>query len=337
MPAGNFWTEQQTEQLIELWRNRRADITAYEFARDNEEVFKRSRNAIFQKLKTMPEYKIPASNRTPWDNPPKVDGDAFILGDTQIPFHHAEFINKCLELCRRWGIRQMILGGDALDVESLNSFSPDFENDKRRVIDSRSAEALVKFADELPSKKREKLLDIIGDSERENGLGGEIKESRAILKAFEGDFDSIVWIMGNHEKRVLKTLEKILPVDTLATLFGADNPKWLVSPYYWCVLTSGGKDWQIEHPMNTGKGSSKKLAPKFGRNIVMFHNHQFSITSDPSGEFYAIEPGMGMDERRMAYVMQRHNAADTHMVGALIVRDGKPTPLNKFTDWEMLK
>lgn len=231
----------------------------------------------------------------------------------------------------------MILGGDALDIEALNSFTPDFENDKRHVIDSNSAEALVKFADELPEKKRNKLLDIIGEAERENGLGGEIKESRIVLKSFEDDFDHILWMMGNHEKRVLNTLKKILPVDSLATLFGADNAKWKVSPYYWCVLTSGGVEWQIEHPVNTAKHSSKKLAPKFGKNIVMFHNHQFSITTDPSGRFYAIEPGMGMDESRMGYAMQRHNAADTHRVGALIIRDGKPTPLNSFTDWEMLK
>lgn len=323
--------------MIEAWRTRRADITAQEFAREYQAVFKRSINSITQKLKGFPEYKVPPSNRTPWVTQPRIEGDAFILGDTQIPFHHAEFINKCLELCRRWNIRQMVLGGDALDINALASFTPDFENDNRRVIDSKSTDALLKFADDLPAKKREKLLDIIGESERENGVGGEIKESRVVLKSLEDDFDRIVWVMGNHEKRVLNALQKILPVDTLATLFGADNPKWEVSPYYWCTLISGGVEWQIEHPINTGKGSSKKLAPKFGKNIVMFHNHQFSITTDPSGEYYAIEPGMGMDESRMGYAMQRHNAADTHMVGALIVRNGKPTPLNKFTDWEMLK
>ena len=142
--------------------------------------------------------------------------------------------------------------------------------------------------------------------------------------------------MGNHEQRVLRTLQKVIPVDDLATLFGADNPKWVVSPYYYCLLNSGGEEWQIEHPINTGKGSSKRLAPKFGKHIVMFHNHHFSITTDPSGRYYAIEPGMAMDEERMAYAAQRHNAADTHVVGAVLIRNGKPTPLNKFTDWDLL-
>lgn len=266
-----------------------------------------------------------------------VEGDAFVLMDAQIPFHHAEFINKCLSVCERWGIKQMILGGDAIDLNSLAQFTPDFENDKRRIVDSKTATDLVKFADSLPGELRNKLLDMLSDAERENGIAGEIKESRAILKQLENNFDTITWIMGNHEKRVLSTLQKILPVDTLANVFGADNSKWVVSPYYWCILKSGGEEWQIEHPINTGKGSSKKLAPKFGRHIIMGHNHHFSITTDPSGKYYAIEPGMGMDEERMAYAVQRHNAADTHVLGAIIIRDGKPTPLNKFTDWEMLK
>ncbi len=138
-------------------------------------------------------------------------------------------------------------------------------------------------------------------------------------------------------ERILRALQAVLPVDTLAVLFGVDTPKWVVSPYYWCELESGGEKWQIEHPINTTKHSSKRLAPKFGCHIVMGHNHHFSITTDPSGKYYAIEPGMAMDEERMAYAVQRHNTADAHVLGALIIRNGKPTPLNKFTDWDMLK
>ena len=57
--------------------------------------------------------------------------------DAQIPFHHAEFINKCLTVCDRLGIRQMILGGDALDINTLNAFAPNFENNDKRVIDTK--------------------------------------------------------------------------------------------------------------------------------------------------------------------------------------------------------
>lgn len=312
-------------------------MTVREFAAEYGALIGRTAEGVRMKVQSLYEYKVPSSNRTPWNNPPKIEGDAFILMDPQIPFHHAEFINKCLTVCRRWGIRSMILGGDALDMNALNSFTPNFENDDKRIIDTKTASALLSLADSLPSEKREELHAIVADAEREDGIGSEIKESRIVLRSFEDDFDSIVWIMGNHEQRVLRILQKVLPVESLAAVFGADNPKWIVSPYFYAILTSGGEEWQIEHPINTGKGSSKRLAPKFGKHIVMGHNHHFSITTDPSGRYYAIEPGMGMDEERMAYASQRHNTADTHVNGALIVRDGKPTVLNKFTDWDMLK
>lgn len=100
MPS-TFWTDEQTKDLIEAWKNRQADITTFDFAKEHSDVFKRSPNAIAQKIKSLPEFKVPASSRTPWENAPRIDGNAFLIGDTQIPFHHAEFINKCLEVCRR--------------------------------------------------------------------------------------------------------------------------------------------------------------------------------------------------------------------------------------------
>ena len=335
--TGLYWTTEELKDLLDEWRNRPADMTIRAFASNYSVKVGRTAESVRMKLQSMPDSKIPPSTRTPWNNPPVVEGDAFILGDTQIPFHHAEFINKCLTVCKKLNIRQMILGGDAIDLAAFNQFAPNFENDDKRVIDNASAAELIAFADTLPSDKREQLLTMIGDAERENGAGSEIKESRLILKAFEEHFDKIVWIMGNHEQRVLRALQHVLPVDSLATLFGADNPKWEVSPYYKCILKSNGEVYRIEHPINTGKGSSKKLASKFSSHVVMFHNHHFSITTDPSGQYYAIEPGMGMDEERMAYVSQRSNSADMHVTGALLVRNGKPTPLNKFTDWELLQ
>lgn len=334
--SGQFWSDKETEELRKAWRNRRADITARDFSREYALEVNRTMDSVRQKVQSFPDYKIPTSNRTPWNAPPVMEGDALVIGDTQIPFHHAEFINKCLAVCKKWKIRKMILGGDALDINSLNAFPPNFENDQKRVIDNNTASQLIKIAETLPSEKREEIYSLVSNAENEGGITGEVKESRAVLKLFEKEFDNIIWIMGNHEQRVLRTLQKVIPVDDLAAIFGADSPKWVVSPYYYCILKSGGEEWQIEHPINTGKGSSKRLAPKFGKHIIMFHNHHFSITTDPSGRFYAIEPGMAMDEERMAYAAQRHNAADAHVVGAVIIRNGKPTPLNKFTDWDML-
>jgi hypothetical protein len=105
---------------------------------------------------------------------------------------------------------------------------------------------------------------------------------------------------------------------------------------YWCILNSGGVEWQIEHPHNSGKGSGKRLAVKFTKNIIMMHNHHYSIQSDASGNFLSIECGACYDTAKMQHEQQRHNTADTHITGAVLIRNGKPHLLNRWTDWELL-
>lgn len=64
---------------------------------------------------------MPESTEPRYDNPPKIEAESvLVLGDLQIPFHDAAFLNKCISLARCWGIRRLLLGGDVLD---LNAFS----------------------------------------------------------------------------------------------------------------------------------------------------------------------------------------------------------------------
>jgi len=335
-----FWTEKETSQLWDLWIKQPADIQMKKFSDDFAPILKRDSNSIRMKLRELTRARhgnIPESEFGSWNTQPRVEGDAFILMDAHIPFHHADFINRCVALCRQWGIQNMILGGDALDLHAFNKFPENFENDDKRVIDSRLQRELIAFSEKLNAKQRLELQDKLVNAEVESGnISEEIRESRLVLKAFAETFENVVWLMGNHEQRVTRILEKALDAASLARLFGADDPRWTVSGYYWCELISGGIKWQVEHPMNTGKGSSRRLAPKYGCNIIMGHNHHFCVMTDPSGQYLAIEPGMGADESKMGYVMQRHNAMDIHMNGSVLIRNGKPTLLNRFTDWDML-
>ena len=41
------------------------------------------------------------------------------------------------------------LGRDALDINALNAFPPNFENDQKRVIDTNTASELIKIAEIL--------------------------------------------------------------------------------------------------------------------------------------------------------------------------------------------
>ncbi len=149
--SGEFWTTEELNDLLTAWKNRRADTTVKEFAADYAHGI-RTPAAVSQKLLSMPDRFTPPSTRTPWNTPPRLTGDTFVLMDAQIPFHHAEFIDRCLTVCKRHNIRQMVLGGDAIDLNSFNQFAPNFENDDKRVIDNKSATALLDFAKTLPAE-----------------------------------------------------------------------------------------------------------------------------------------------------------------------------------------
>lgn len=334
------WTTKQVEALLSAWTRQPADVSVHAFSIDFAASVGRTSPSVRSKLTELLARhggNIPTSSYGEFDHQLRIEGDAFVLMDAHVPYHHAEFLNRCMEACRVLKVGTMILGGDALDLHAFNKFPETFEDDEKRVIDSRLRKELIEIAQRLPAKERMELEDKIANAETESGnVSEEIRESRKVLRAFEQNFERVFWVMGNHEQRVTRILEKTLDAVSLAVLFGADSPKWMISGYFWCELLSGGVKWQIEHPLNTGKGSSKKLAPKFQCNVVMGHNHHFSMTTDPSGNFLAVEPGMGGDEDRMGYTRQRHNAADVHMVGAVIIRNGKPILLNRFTDWDIV-
>jgi hypothetical protein len=282
----------------------------------------------------MIETSVPKSQHQNWDTPPEVKGNALILGDLHIPYHDADFIGRCMGLARKWEINHLILGGDALDARAFSHWGEDFEQEKRLIISNDGRSELEAIAEEMPSEYREKIFEFLADVETQTGnIGEELKEARKVLKAIDVHFENVLWMMGNHETWVLKTLQKALPAADLGRLM---ELKWEISPYYWCRLESGGIQYQIEHPKNAGKGSSKKLASKFTTNIIMFHNHHLSYQSDPSGQYLAIETGMCADRAKIQYDNQRHASNDEHITGAVLVRNGKAWLLNQFTDWEYL-
>jgi hypothetical protein len=72
-----------------------------------------------------------------YDNPPKIEKESvLILGDCQIPFHDAEFINQVKELAFSWGIKQCVWGGDILDLNALSIFLSREDNAQQELDES---------------------------------------------------------------------------------------------------------------------------------------------------------------------------------------------------------
>jgi len=286
--------------------------------------------------------KIPESPYPRYDQPPVIEGDALILPDAEIPFHHAEFINRVLDLAQAWKIKQMIAAGDLLHFDSLSGWEPNFQvEDKKGALDDGDEKKLVDFAMTLSKGKQQALLDItmdLGKKPAEHDYGEEMKHSRKTIHALNDCFDSFVWVLGNHEGRLLRTMDTPLPPSEI--LVGMElrkDGKWKIAPFYYCLLNTEKGTFRITHPKTAANGAARGLASQYFQHIIMGHSHKMFFDWDTSGKYYAIQCGHCVDEERLAYVAQRDCKRDSHKLGAVIVRGGYPYLLHEELDWERMK
>lgn len=284
--------------------------------------------------------RIPESRYPRFDTPPELEGDALILPDAEIPFHNADFINRVLDLADAWKIKQMISAGDLLHFDSLTGWEPPWKNKKKGGLSEDDERELVDYAITLPKKQQEGLLNKImeiGAMESNGGFSEEMQNSRKVLKALDDCFDSFVWVLGNHEGRLLRAINSPVEPSELLNLMKLEEGKWKIAPYYYCLLKSNGQTFRITHPKSAANGAARGLASQYFQHIIMGHSHKMFMDWDVSGKYYAIQCGHCVDEERLAYCAQRDAKRDSHKLGAVIIRDGFPYLLTEHYDWERMK
>lgn len=289
-------------------------------------------DSAYQKYRraAMSFYAVPESRYPVYDNPRLPDGDYLCLGDPHAPHHDAPFINRAILTAQDAGIKAAIVGGDWLDNLALSAWPEDFKP-APNMISGQAYDRLMTIANTLTGSARQEIIDTITQATEDDSLQAEIKSVREMLQAFNANFDAVYYIMGNHEQRLIRKLEKALGTADFSALFMGNNPKAHLIPYYWTTFESGGQPWRVTHPNGAGKGvSGLKLAAKYQANVIMFHNHHFSVRSEISGKFVGIEPGHCLDEKRAHYVAVRDNSADMHINGAVIVKAGKFRLINRW-------
>lgn len=72
-------------------------------------------------LAGLPASFISASPSRKWDDNEELNGDALILSDVETPYHHADFMNKCIRLAKSWGIPNLVLAGDFVHFENFSA------------------------------------------------------------------------------------------------------------------------------------------------------------------------------------------------------------------------
>ena len=304
----------------------------------------RTLDAVKSRRKRLSSYpqqrsKVMESPFPQYNVPLEMEGDALVLPDVELPFHDADFLNRCLELAQSWGITKCIVAGDLLHFDSLSAWSANMVLDGGTIGDEQLV-ILQEFANQLPEEYQLELQDILADLEvgeaGDPNLSQELRIARREITVLSELFDEIHLVLGNHEMRMVTRLKtSLFPDDILRLLETGDN--WKTAPYFYSILYSGNEKYQIEHPKSASRGGAAQLAAKFQCNILQAHSHIWNLDHDISGNYWAAHIGCVVDESRLPYASQRHGSGSAHKLGACIVRDGYPYMLCERTQWDRMK
>jgi len=335
-----IWTQERKKKLMQLRASFRSrTISREQWGWIGKQIGVGLKSAEVAYYKHRNEFPMIEKSPYPkWDAPLEMRGNALIIPDPEIPFHHAEFLNKILDLAYKWEITQAIIAGDALHFNSLSAWEANWINSP--TIAEWDADQLHNFILSLSSSKRAEGLELMADIEVGNersapNVSDELAIARKTLHRLEELFDSIDFVLGNHEGRFIRALNCVVAPEELLRLLELGD-KWRIAPYYYSLLHSNGETYRISHPKSAAKYSAEQMAAKYQQHFLMAHSHKLRINWDVSGKFWACHIGCCVDEERLAYVAQRDNPAEMHKLGAAIVRDGILWMLHEHVDWDAL-
>lgn len=331
------WTPEDEAKLLELYTRYCSEHKKWQLISEEmgmTEPAVRSHWRIHQDRITS---RLQESPYPKYDNPLTMEGNAVIFPDLEFPYHHAEFVNRVLDVAQAWGITQAVMAGDMLHFNSLSTLGKHWKKPKSKGgLDDEQEKDFTNFLMGLGSKQQAKgfeLLEKIGHKEEDDGLSAELRIATKAIRAMKECFSEVHIIIGNHEGRFLRALDTPLVPDEITKLVEAGD--WKILPFYFSYVISNGEKFRIEHPRSTAKYAAEQLAGKYQCHILMAHSHRLSWGWDISGNFYAIQIGHCVDELRLPYAAQRSSLA-THLLAACIIRDGHPHILHQKVDWNLL-
>jgi len=215
---------------------------------------------------------------------------ALILGDAEIPDHDADTFELAADVAEREKIRTLIIAGDFVALDSFSTWK-------------KSTGTVYNFANELAPAIES-------------------------LKVFIKIFDNVIYITGNHERRISRQTDGNIILGYF--LEGLDVK---FSEYAYCVLESSGERFLVCHPDNYSSQPCtvpRGLAVTNNMHVIAGHTHRQSFCLAPNGIHYAIETGHCRDVLRTQYKALRTNLHPEWQNGFVVVMDGVPLLVNKY-------
>lgn len=196
------YTPSEEKKIIEMYRNGSK-------SKEINDVMKRTPNAIEKKIsRLISEGRLEPKKIIPESPYPIMgegdvltsEGDALVISDLEVPFHHADFVNRTIELAQKWGIKTLHLDGDLLHYESLGRWGASWTSVQDADANKVNDFLLEIEDDELRAKGIALMDELNAFKEKQNGYQDEINEARRVFSSISG-FDEVLVSLGNHDDR----------------------------------------------------------------------------------------------------------------------------------------
>ena len=341
--SGVIWSTEEDAALLRLAITVKLNNDLPDWKRIGQLLKRTSHGARHHYAEIRPVSQIAISPYPKYDAPLVMEGDCLVLPDPEFPFHHAEFLNRCLDLADKWGIKQCNIAGDTVHFDSLSGWEANWINPAAESgLSEEHRDLLEAVVLTLQPSKRDELLTIMDQiaepvKEGAPSISQEMEIARKSLKVIGEMFDRVDLVIGNHDGRLLRALNSATFAEDFKKFLDATDPKWRIAPFYFSYVMSEGVPYLIEHPKGAAKYTASQLADKYQCHVLMAHSHRMSMNPSKSGQWMGWQIGCCVDERRLSYAAQRHNTQDAHALGAAIIRGGYVTVLTEqWTDWARL-
>lgn len=212
-----------------------------------------------------------------------------VIGDLECPDHHQEFIESLMRVADRLGIEHILINGDMVAMDSFSSWPPIHRQ----------------------SNDFERDLDI--------AIKG--------IKVFLGNFDTVDYLMGNHEHRINRQTKGHINIG----LFCKHMLGLRCSDYSYCELSNSGKEVIICHPTEFSRvplAVPRKLAMVHEKNVLVGHTHALEWGYSDSGKYWIASGGHCRSEERTQYIRMKMTSYPKWNLGASLIWKGEFYPIH---------
>ena len=160
-----------------------------------------------------------------------------------------------------------------------------------------------------------------------------------LIKLWLDTFGRIVWLTGNHERRILKSHNGQIDMQMLRDMVMRDSRVSIALRDRCFINTDNGK-WLIAHGRNYSRNqlfNASQYAIKYQCNVISGHEHHLAIGQDLYKRYTVVSNGGLYDASKLAYVQYETSTSPEMAKGFTMLRNGFAHVFGEdhYTDWEM--